>query len=180
MSAVIFESLHSRKTIMTATREQKKKVLDTLGEVFSSAASVVFVHYKGVPVDEEQAMRRALKEKAVGYTVAKKSLTKRALASTTIKGEAPVFSGELALAWSDSLTDTAREVYTFQKKYKDRVQIVGGIFDGEFKDKEQMTAIAEIPSLQTLRAQFVNLINSPLQGLVIALNAVAEKREKVA
>jgi large subunit ribosomal protein L10 len=177
---ILTVAIASLKSIMTATREQKKKVLDTLGRVFSSAASVVFVHYKGVPVDEEQAMRRALKEKAVGYTVAKKSLTKRALEGATIKGETPEFSGELALAWSDSLTDTAREVYTFQKKYKDRVQIIGGIFDGEFKNKEQMTEIAEIPSLQTLRAQFVNLINSPLQGLVIALNAVAEKGEKVA
>ena len=44
-------------------------------------------------------------------------------------------------------------------------------------DKEQMTEIAQIPDMQTLRAQFVNVINSPIQGLAIALNALAEKKD---
>ena len=42
--------------------------------------------------------------------------------------------------------------------------------------KEEMMAIALIPSQQTLYAQFVNVINSPIQGLVMALDAVAKKK----
>src|SRR3990167_7338986 len=34
-----------------------------------------------------------------------------------------------------------------------------------------------IPSLQTLRGMFVNVINSPIQGLAIALDAIAKKKE---
>jgi ribosomal protein L10 len=37
--------------------------------------------------------------------------------------------------------------------------------------------VAQIPGLKTLQAQFVNLINSPIQGFVIALNAIAEKKQ---
>ena len=40
-----------------------------------------------------------------------------------------------------------------------------------------MTVIASIPSMQVLRGMFVNVINSPIQGLVIALNAIAVKVE---
>jgi ribosomal protein L10 len=43
-------------------------------------------------------------------------------------------------------------------------------------EKAQMMEIATIPGLQTLYAQFVNVINSPIQGLVVALNAIAEKK----
>jgi len=50
------------------------------------------------------------------------------------------------------------------------------VFQGVYKDAEEMTEIASIPSLQVLRGMFVNVINSPIQGMVIALNAVAEKR----
>jgi ribosomal protein L10 len=39
-----------------------------------------------------------------------------------------------------------------------------------------MMAIALIPSQQTLYAQFVNVINSPIQGLVVALSKIAEKK----
>jgi len=41
--------------------------------------------------------------------------------------------------------------------------------------KEEMVAIAAIPSQQTLYAQFVNIINSPIQGLVMSLDAIAKK-----
>ena len=39
-----------------------------------------------------------------------------------------------------------------------------------------MTAIATIPPLPVLRGMFVNVINSPLQGLVIALDQIREKK----
>ena len=45
------------------------------------------------------------------------------------------------------------------------------------KTKSEMEAIAAIPSQKVLYAQFVNIINSPIQGLVLALNAIAEKKQ---
>jgi len=41
----------------------------------------------------------------------------------------------------------------------------------------KMQEIATIPSLQVLRGMFVNVINSPIQGLAIALNAIAQKKQ---
>ena len=73
-------------------------------------------------------------------------------------------------------TAPARGVYTFVKKYKDKLSIVGGIFEGHFLDAKEMNEIATIPPVETLRGMFANVINSPIQGLVIALNAIAEKK----
>jgi large subunit ribosomal protein L10 len=67
-------------------------------------------------------------------------------------------------------------VYKFQKDNADRWSIVGGIFEGKFMDKASMTEIATIPGEHQLRGMFVNVINSPIQGFVIALNAIAEKK----
>jgi ribosomal protein L10 len=41
----------------------------------------------------------------------------------------------------------------------------------------EMTEIATIPSRQTLYAQFVNLINSPIQQFVMAVDQIAQKQE---
>ena len=43
-------------------------------------------------------------------------------------------------------------------------------------NREEMVSIAQIPGLKTLQAQFVNLINSPIQGFVMALSEIAKKK----
>ena len=42
--------------------------------------------------------------------------------------------------------------------------------------KEEMTVIASIPPVQTLYGMFVNVINSPIQGLVVALDQIGKKK----
>jgi ribosomal protein L10 len=74
------------------------------------------------------------------------------------------------------LSSPAREVYEFQKKYKNSISILGGVFEGKFMDMEAMVSVAQIPGLKTLQAQFVNLINSPIQGFVMALSEIAKKK----
>jgi large subunit ribosomal protein L10 len=88
----------------------------------------------------------------------------------------PETPGELCLAFSDDLIAPARNVYNFQKKFDKKISIMGGVFDGSFKNAGEMMEIAMIPSLDVLRGMFVNVINSPIQGLVLALNAIAEKK----
>ncbi len=39
-----------------------------------------------------------------------------------------------------------------------------------------MTAIATIPPVPVLRGMFVNVLNSPIQGFVIALDQIAQKK----
>jgi large subunit ribosomal protein L10 len=92
----------------------------------------------------------------------------------------PQLDGEIAIAYSADLLAPAREIYVFEKKFKDNVKIVGGVFEGAYADREKMVAIATIPSQQVLYAQFVNLINSPIQRLVIGLSQIAEKKGTVA
>jgi len=127
-------------------------------------------------VRDTSNLRKKLRDASVSYFVAKKTLTKRALSEEKIEGEIPELEGELAIAYGEDLIAPAREVYEFQKSHKDHVSILGGIFEKSYKNKEEMLEIASIPAPQVLRGMFVNVINSPIQGLAVALNAIAEKR----
>ena len=162
---------------MALTKEKKAEVSRKIAQALDEAASVVFVRAKGLPVAETQEMRRAFRKEGVKYYVAKKTLIKRALAERSYEGEQPPFEGELSLAWGDDLVAPAREVYAFVKSTKDKVAILGGIFEGRYMSAEAMTEIASIPSQQTLYAQVVNVINSPIQGLVMALDQIAQQKE---
>ncbi len=161
---------------MPITKEKKKEVLEKIKKTLSESSSLVFVNFHGLSVKDSSEMRKALRANGVGYFVAKKTITEKALEGQKLEGILPVLEGEVALAYSADALAPAREVFQFQKKFDGKLSILGGIFEGSYQDKESMLSIAAIPSLHILYGQFVNLINSPIQGLVIALNAVAKKK----
>jgi|SRR3989344_5019524 len=163
---------------MAITKDKKRDILAKVGEALAEATSVAFVSFSKLTVMDASAMRRALKQEGVRYFVAKKTLMRRALIERGYTGEMPSLPGEVALAWTtgEDTTVPSRSIYTFGKKLKGAVTLVGGVFEGAFRDAEQITAIATIPPLLVLRGMFVNVINSPIQGLVIALDKIREAK----
>ncbi len=161
---------------MALTKEKKEQILEKLRKVVTDNPTIVFINFHSLPVTESSAIRKAMREKGIGYTIAKKTLTKKALSEGKIAGDMPELPGELGIVYGTDPIEAARETYTFQKKLDKKIQIVGGVFEGKFMNKEEMIVIAQIPGMQTLRAMFVNLINSPIQRLVIGLNQIAVKK----
>lgn len=160
---------------MAITKEKKGEILSKIKNVLSEAKTVVFVNFHGMTVVEERQLRQTLRKEGVGYVVAKKSLIKRALGEHRIEGTLPELEGEVALAYGADELAPAREVAVFAKTHAEHTSMLGGIFAGSYMDKAQIASIAAIPGMQTLRAQFVQLINSPLQRFAVVLNAKAEK-----
>lgn len=158
---------------MAITKEKKSDILAKVEAALKDAVSVVFVNFKGLSVADTGAMRKALKKEGVGYYVAKKTLVKRALQGAGYEGTMPEMEGELALAWSNTdATAAARGIWEAGKTHKDMLFIRGGVFENRYLDAAGMTAIATIPPVPVLRGMFVNVINSPIQGLVIALDQI--------
>lgn len=162
---------------MAKTKQQKVEISEKVNKTLKDSESVVFVNFHGLGVTETTEMRRTLAGQNVNYFVAKKTLIRRALNDAKIDGDIPELNGEVALASAKDSVAPAREIYSFAKKYKDNISILGGIFENRFMNKEEMTVIASIPSLLVLYGQFVNVINSPIQGLVVALDQIAQKKE---
>ncbi len=165
------------------TKQQKIELVKKLEDALKSAATSVVVHFKGVNIFEETAMRRELRQAGVKYTVAKKTLIKRALNALGHTTDDVPMDGEIALAYGgeSDVTAPARLIHEFGKKYlsvdkKSKLQILGGLFEGKLVGAEVMREIATIPSLQGLRGMFANVINSPRARFAIALSEVAKTK----
>ncbi len=158
---------------MAVTKEKKGEILKKLQKIIKDSGSIVLVNFHALPISESTQMRRALREKGASFLVAKKTLVKKVLKEANFEGEMPELPGELGVAYSEDQLASAQGVYEFQKKLDKIVQIVGGVFVGKFMSLSQMVSVAQIPGLKTLQAQFVNLINSPIQRFAIALDAIA-------
>lgn len=161
---------------MAVTKQKKEEVLSKLKKIIDGSKSVVFLNFHSLPVSESSKVRKDLRAKGVGYTVAKKTLIKKAFEDSKVEGSMPNLPGELGIVYGEDLLDPAREIYAFQKKLDKKVQIVGGVFEGKYMSLDEMVSVAQIPGMKTLQAQFVNLINSPIQGLVMALDQISQKK----
>lgn len=161
---------------MPITLAKKKELVEGLEVSLKDAKSVVFVKFDKLTVAHVNSLRRGLQKEGIGYTVAKKTLLKRALGAGKISGELPEMPGQIAVAYSTDLLAPAREVFNFQKGHKENIAIVGGVFEGKYMNATEMMSIATIPPLQTLRGMFVNLINSPIQRFAVVLDQIAQKK----
>jgi large subunit ribosomal protein L10 len=161
---------------MPITLDKKKELVASLEKALKGANSVVFVKFDKLKVADVNSLRRTLQGQDVGYQVAKKTLLKRALSTHGVKGDLPEIPGQVAIAYSTDLLAGAREVFDFQKKHKENISIVGGVFEGKYMNASEMMSIATIPPLQTLRGMFVNLINSPIQRFAVVLDQIAQAK----
>lgn len=162
---------------MAITKEKKVAIAEKLDNIKDNATTIVFVNFTELSVDQATAMREKLREQGVNYFVVKKTLIARALGDA-FEGELPTLDGQVAVAYGEDVIQPAQSILAFSKEYQDKITIIGGVFEGAFKDKVEMTEIAAIPPMDVLRGMFVNVINSPIQGLAIALDAIATKKEE--
>ena len=166
---------------MAKTKEQNGEIITKLENAFKNASSAVFVHFTKVTVAEESAMRRGFRADGISYVVAKKTLIRRALDKLGLAHKEVPLQGEVSVAYDSSVkgdpTAAARRVWNFAKQLGgEKLSILGGIFEGRFVNGEAMREIATIPAIPVLRGMFVNVINAPIQGFVVALNAIAGKK----
>ena len=162
---------------MAISKDKKREIIAKLSDAFKEASSVVFVGFTKLTVADSSRVRKELSQAGVRYFVAKKTLIRKALAERGYAGEMPALPGEVAVAWTtEDVTAPARGVYEHGRKLRGALALLGGVFEGAFADKEKITAIATIPPLPVLRGMFVNVVNSPMQGLVIALDKIREQK----
>lgn len=161
--------------IVAITKAKKVDIVAKLEGIKKEAETIVFVKFNGVTVKDTTEMRRTMRDAGVGYFVAKKTLMKRVFGEA-YEGEMPELEGEIAVAYSTDAIAPAQNVKEFATKFKDNIAIVGGVFQGVFKNKEEMTEIASIPPLETLRGMFAQLLNSPRQRFAVVLSKVSETK----
>lgn len=161
---------------MAITRQKKEEVVAAVADRIKSAKTLVFANFKGLTVAEQTEMRKALRAQNIGYAVAKKSLLRRALDDAKYEGTMPELNGEIGMAWGEDELAPAREVAVFVKKFNEHLSFVGGMFSGKYVDQAGIVAIAAIPGMETLRAMFAQVINSPRSRFAVVLAEVAKTK----
>ena len=161
---------------MAITRQKKETVVKKLKDIVTNAKTIVFVHFSNVSGEEYENIRTVCEQENVGYMVAKKTLIKKAFEGNTVAGEMPALEGEIAVVYGEDITAPARVINEQGKKHEGKLQLVGGVFDNEFVSQQKIQEIADIPSTETLYAQFLTVIRAPVISFASVIKEIADKK----
>ena len=161
---------------MSANLEAKKVIVEEIKNKINSAISLTFVDYRGLTVEEDTKMRKELREAGVEYKVYKNRLLLKALEELGFTGYGDILEGTTAVAFGmkDEVSRPRINVETAEKAKK--MQVKGGMLNGERIDAKMVETLAKIPSKEVLISKLLYLLQSPVRSVAIALNAIAEKQ----
>jgi large subunit ribosomal protein L10 len=151
-------------------RAEKKELVTTLHQVFSTTGVIVVAHNKGLTVNQVNDLRGRMAQAGATVKVAKNRLAKPALDGTDAAGIKDLFTGPTMVAYAADPVSAPKIASEFAKG-NDKFVVLGGAFGKTILDAAAVKALAELPSLDQLRAKLVGLIQAPATRIAGVLKA---------
>lgn len=162
---------------MSANRDAKVELVGSIKEKIQNAKSVVIVNYGGITVAQDTELRNKFRAENVEYRVYKNRLMLKALVDLGYEVSEDMLQGTNSVAISyDDETAGPRILNQFIKD-NDLMEFKFGVMNSQVVDCNYVKKIASLPSKPALIGQLLSVLNGPIRGVCVALNAVAEKGE---
>jgi large subunit ribosomal protein L10 len=151
-------------------REEKAAVIDEITVQIQESEAIFAVDYRGISVVQAAELRGKLRDAGATLRVVKNTLTQRAADGAGADALKPLLEGPTALTFvRGDAAGAAKAVADFARA-TNLLPFKGGVMNGQALAPEQVGAIARLPSRDVLNAQLVNIVASPLTGLVTSLS----------
>ena len=141
-------------------RAAKRELIDQLHTVFQDTGVVVVAHNTGMVAAQSAEFRRVVKSAGGSVKVAKNKLVQLAIKDTATADISDLLKGPTILAFSKDPISAAKAAVAYAKG-NDKLVILGGAMGKTVLDAKGVKALAELPSLDELRASIIGLLNAP-------------------
>lgn len=159
-------------------RAQKREFVTEMHGVFETAGVIVVAHYSGLTVAQMNDLRDRMREGGARLRVVKNRLAKLALEGTDVAGAVDLFQGPTVVAYSDDPVAAPKAACAFARQ-NEKLIVLGGAMGTTVLDANGVKALAELPSLDELRARLVGLISTPATRMAQILSAPAAQIARV-
>lgn len=152
-------------------RSDKESSVAELKERLENHEIAVLTKYIGITAGQATELRRKLREEGVTFKVYKNRLAKRVLDELGYTEAAEYLDGPTAWAFSNDPVAPAKAIKAFNKELP-QVDMNGAILQGAVISRDQLIALADLPSREQLLAQTAGAVAAPLRSFVGALSAL--------
>ena len=159
-------------------RIEKREFVAALSTVFADTSMVVVTRNEGLTVADVTELRRRMRAAGASFKVAKNRLALLALDGTRFDGLKPLMKGPTAISWSTDPVAVAKAAVDFAKT-NEKFVLIGGALGTQLLDVAGVKALAELPSLDALRAKLLGLLAAPATRIAGVLQAPAGQLARV-
>ena len=171
-------------------RVEKLQLLNEIGNTLEKSDYVFLMSYKGLTVKDFSELRDSLSKHNAECQVLKNRLIRKAAEQKGIKGlsELKIVGDTAVVSGKGDAGAVAKALLGFAKTHEP-VKAKAGYLEGAILGKNDVAALADLPSREVLRAQLLGVLLAPSRNLVTILdmkateivnliNAFKDKKEK--
>ncbi|MXS82054.1 50S ribosomal protein L10 [Nitrosomonas oligotropha] len=156
---------------MSLNLDEKKAIVAEVSAQVANAQAIIIAEYRGMEVGQMTQLRAKTRESGVYFHVIKNSLVRRAVADTPYAGLAQHMVGPLAYGISTDPVAAAKVLHEFSRDNEKFVIKVGAIGE-QVISRDEITALAVLPSRDELLARLLGTMQAPIAKFVQTLNEV--------
>lgn len=158
---------------MALSKEQKSQIIDEIKQLLGSSKMTVIANYGGTSVKQMQELRKIARSNKTSVKIVKNRLVRKALADNDKfkNSDTSVLNSQLLYAFNAHDEAAPAQALNQYNKPNQTLEFVGAFTSaGEFIGPDDVTALANLPDTQVLRAQLAGTIKAPLSGFVGVLS----------
>ena len=154
---------------MAISKQQKDELVEQYKKWLEESDGMILTHYHGLSVKAISNLRRDIRESGGEFHIIKNTLAKRAFEESGREWKKDVFIGPTALGVSyQNPTGLAKVIKDFSKEFG-TIEIKSGYLAERLMTVEEIVALAELPSMEAMRAKLLSTILAPASQLVRTL-----------
>ncbi len=146
-------------------RSEKRQVVTDFSKKLEGFQAAVLTQYRGLNVEQMNALRRRFREEKISYHVVKNTLMKLAAKGTALEKLNDYFEGPTAIAISHGDPVPLAKILSEFVKTQPKLEIKVGLIQGKVSSPDEIKALATMPSKEVLYAQILGGIQTPAQQL---------------
>jgi len=150
-------------------RAQKRELVERLNDQWKATGVVVVAHYKGMTVAQMTEFRKRIKDAGGVVKVTKNRLAKLAVKGTDVESISDLLQGQTCVAYSQDPVSAAKVSVKYARE-NEKLVILGGAMGTTRLDLNGVRALADLPSLDELRAKLLGLLQAPAAKLLSTMN----------
>ncbi|MGH2604910.1 MAG: 50S ribosomal protein L10 [Dehalococcoidia bacterium] len=152
---------------------KKEADVAELQEMVGRSMVAISTSYRGLSVAEMTALRRRMREAGVDIRVVKNTLMRIAAERAGKPDLVQIIEGPTAVIFGyDDISKPAKAITEYVRTARNALTITGAFLDGQVMKAAEVTDLANLPSRESMIAQFVGSLQSPIaifSGLITSV-----------
>ena len=150
---------------MPISRSRKEELVAQYVDLIDRSSAVFIAEYKGMSVSQVEQLRGAVREADGSLHVAKNTLMRVAFEQAGKPIPSQLSSGQTAVGFALGEAPTMAKALSKFAKAEDLFVLQGGFMDSAELSVDDVTNLAELPSLDELRAQILGVLQAPARNV---------------